>query len=126
MQIKGVDHVAIRTGDVAGSVEFYRHLLGFERALSPMEKAGGTGAWLLDENGHPLVHLIGTDPAAPPPTGKTVDHVAFRCVGFDEGLRRVEALGVDYFRNEIPEMHVRQLLLDDPNGVKVELNFAGD
>lgn len=126
MQIKGVDHVAIRTSDVEGSVQFYGHLLGFERAVSPMEKAGGKGAWLLDETGHPLVHLIGKDAAADPQAGKTVDHVAFRCIGFDEGLRRVEALGADYFRNEIPESGVRQLLLDDPNGVKVELNFAGD
>lgn len=48
MQINGVDHVAIGTEDVEGSVQFYGHLLGFERALSPIEKAGGMGAWLLD------------------------------------------------------------------------------
>jgi len=53
-----------------------------------------------------------------------IDHVAFRCSGLDEMLARLKAAGVEFNERQVDNEALYQLFLFDPNGVKVELNFA--
>jgi hypothetical protein len=53
-----------------------------------------------------------------------IDHVAFRCTGLDEMLARLQAAGVEFNERQVDNEALYQLFLFDPNGVKVELNFA--
>ena len=55
MTIKQLDHVNLRTADVAGMVAFYRDLLGFEVGPRPPFRFGG--AWLYC-GGQAAVHLV--------------------------------------------------------------------
>jgi hypothetical protein len=53
-----------------------------------------------------------------------VDHVAFRCTGLPEMLAHLKREGVQFTQRMVSDQGLYQLFLHDPNGVKVELNFA--
>jgi Glyoxalase/Bleomycin resistance protein/Dioxygenase superfamily len=51
-----------------------------------------------------------------------VDHIAFNAVDYDDVVSRLERHGVQAARNDRPGGDLRQLFLEDPNGVKIEIN----
>jgi hypothetical protein len=51
-----------------------------------------------------------------------IDHVAFAATGYDAVLADLRARGLGAVSNTVPGVQ-RQLFIDDPNGVRVELNF---
>lgn len=53
-----------------------------------------------------------------------IDHVAFRATGFSEMIAHLDRLGIAYQERQVDDQGLYQLFLIDPNGVKVELNFA--
>lgn len=87
MAVKGLDHITIITADLAETVRFYEHLLGFRLGGRP-EGIGIAGGWLLDADDRPIIHLLAFDPVRhgaaerrSTPTG-SIDHVAFACDDF--------------------------------------------
>ncbi len=119
MAIEGLDHVTLLTGDLARSVAFYERALGLRSGERP--PFGFPGAWLyLGEV--PVVHLIGGRGAA---TGTgAIDHVAFRAAGLETTRRRLAAEGIAYEERTVPGLGLHQVFVRDPDGVKIELNFA--
>jgi hypothetical protein len=51
-----------------------------------------------------------------------VDHIAFNACDYDDVVGRLERHGVRAERNDVPGVGLRQLFLEDPNGVKIEIN----
>jgi len=129
MHVKNLNHVNIQTRDMAGTIRFYEELLGLEARTAP-ERDPSQRQWLYDERGVAVIHLnlFGTEntiarevePGAP--TG-AIHHVAFECAGFDEMLGRLKARGLDYGFHHITEIGLKQLFVNDPNNVLLELNF---
>ena len=50
-----------------------------------------------------------------------VEHVAFDADDYDGVVARIERGGIDAARNAVPGV-MRQLFVEDPNGVKIEIN----
>lgn len=131
MPVKGVNHVNIIADDLDETCRFYGDLLGFERGETPGAAMGFKGAWLLDDAGQPIIHLMafheerhaGRDRG--PATG-AIDHVAFTCEDFAGTLRRCAELGVEHKVNDRQFGDLRQIFVTDPNNVSLELNFPGD
>ena len=132
MSIDKLDHVSIRTADVAATQVFYTELLGFE--VGPRPPFTFPGVWLY-RNGSPLVHVIGIDPndkagladylgarEASAGTG-SIDHVAF--LGHDVAQMRahLQSRGIAFRERKVPNLNLAQIFVEDPNGVTVELNF---
>jgi catechol 2,3-dioxygenase-like lactoylglutathione lyase family enzyme len=132
MSIASLDHVNIRTRDVAATIAFYRDVLG----MTPSNPAGMTDApfpgWILDDAGRPIVHIGDADghypsddamPFAPQSGGGTIHHVALNCTDY-EGMRaRLDRHGIQISENLVPQVRLRQLFCHDPNGIMLELNF---
>ena len=57
-----------------------------------------------------------------PGTGP-LDHVAFNGTDANEMARKLDALGIPYHRHEVPQVGLTQLFCNDPNGLKIELNY---
>jgi catechol 2,3-dioxygenase-like lactoylglutathione lyase family enzyme len=51
-----------------------------------------------------------------------LDHIAFNAHDYDDVLGRLQAYGVPATPNDVPGGTLRQLFLQDPNGVKIEIN----
>jgi catechol 2,3-dioxygenase-like lactoylglutathione lyase family enzyme len=55
--------------------------------------------------------------------GGAIDHVAFECDDYDAMLGKIRDRGLPYRENFVPSVPLRQIFVNDPSGVTVELNF---
>jgi len=53
-----------------------------------------------------------------------VDHIAFRATGLRQMLDHLRAGGIQFSQRRANGQALFQLFLYDPNGIKIELNFA--
>ncbi len=125
MALTQLNHMTVRTDDLEGTRDFYQDLLGLK--AGPRPPLGFPGYWLYAGE-QPVVHLvpkshgIGGGPSAD--TGN-FDHVAFTATGFAatrERLRQRQR-GIRFREQDVPATPIRQIFLEDPNRVMIELNF---
>ena len=122
MPIARMDHFTILTTDTAKTVAFYRDTLGFEPGARPA--FGIPGAWLYNE-GHAVLHVV-EHPSIPDAAG-VLDHMAFWGTDLAAYLAKFKARGLTYDLGRLPEGHLAglwQLFFFDPNGARVEIDFA--
>ena len=119
MLISDLNHfnLCVPTGAWDQVVQFYTAVLGFER------RSTGPANWLY-ANGRPLLHLTAVD--LPGAVGGVVDHIAFSTTGLAGTISRLDATGTQYQAREFPQLGFVQLLLRDPVGLDIELNFTGE
>jgi catechol 2,3-dioxygenase-like lactoylglutathione lyase family enzyme len=123
MPVSGLDHVNIRTLDVAASVKFYVDLFDFEYTQGP-GIMGQKANWLYDTAGKPIIHfrVAATESSSTGP----LDHVALRCHGKGEILQRLQQQGIEHKIADHLVPGLTQVFLKDPHGVALELNFSGE
>lgn len=130
MQVQGLNHINIITGDLDATLEFYDSVLGMKAQTIPVPIPNFKGSWIIDAQGNPIVHVQQFiaerhGELRSGPTG-ALDHVALTCEGFTEVQRRCDELGVEYRVNDRMSGDLRQVFITDPNSVVLELNFYGD
>jgi catechol 2,3-dioxygenase-like lactoylglutathione lyase family enzyme len=123
MALTQLNHVTVRTGDLEATRTFYESVLGLTAGPRPPFRF--PGYWLYcGEN--PVVHLVlHTDAiggGAATDTG-SFDHVAFTADDFPRTRERLISLGVAFREQQVPGASNRQLFVEDPNRVTIELNF---
>jgi catechol 2,3-dioxygenase-like lactoylglutathione lyase family enzyme len=125
MPLTQLNHVTVRTDDLEGTRDFYQDVLGLKDG--PRPPLGFPGYWLYCGE-MPVIHLVpktnGIGGGPSPDTGN-FDHVAFTAANFDDMRSRFKELGIKFREQEVPSARIRQLFLEDPNKVMVELNFPG-
>jgi catechol 2,3-dioxygenase-like lactoylglutathione lyase family enzyme len=128
MPLHGLEHVLVLTDDLEGTKAFWCDVLGFEVAERPPLAFPG---WWLSLDGVVCVHLAdrGAYEAHAADVGLRradgpVDHLAFAASDHEALLARLEQAGVRAVANDVPAAGIRQLFVDDPNGVRVELNVT--
>jgi catechol 2,3-dioxygenase-like lactoylglutathione lyase family enzyme len=127
-----LEHVLVLSDDIERSREFYERALGLHAGDRP--RFSFDGYWLY-AGGRPCVHIadrtsyrahsrtLGLEvPSAAGGPGP-IDHIAFSGADYDAHQRRLQAIGVQPVRNQIPGGGPRQLFFDDPDGTRVEINF---
>jgi catechol 2,3-dioxygenase-like lactoylglutathione lyase family enzyme len=133
--ITELNHYNVRTVDLDRSVRFYRDVLGL--SVGPRPNFAFAGAWMYCGK-TPVVHIMQRGDGAasytgaqqsgdlaadrPPPTGR-IDHVAFLAEDLPGFKRKLAALGIAVAERQVPNQQIIQLFLDDPDGVRIELNF---
>jgi catechol 2,3-dioxygenase-like lactoylglutathione lyase family enzyme len=120
MPVVALDHYTIGTANLDRAVAFYEGAIGLKRG--PRPAFDFPGAWMYAGE-RPIVHLFTEDGAAPARTG-AFDHIAFTANGIDETRKRLDALGIGYRHQGVPGTGMQQLFLTDPDGIRIELNFA--
>lgn len=126
MRILKIDHVNIRTPLFEETLRFYEECLGMARGPAGSVHGRPQNLWLYAD-GVPLIHVNG-------PTGDEVvadigvksrlDHVALACADLGQWRAHLTAKGVPFREAKLQGRDVTQLNLHDPNGVKIELQFA--
>jgi len=126
--LKGLDHVVLRTGDVQRLVRFYCDVLGctFERespqfGLTQL-RAGGSLVDILDVAG-PVGRKGGP---APGKRGRNMDHLCLRIAPFDKGSIQTYLIKRGVIPGKVEarfgaEGRGPSIYLNDPDGNTVEL-----
>lgn len=132
LRVNALDHVNVITRDLDGTARFYAEVIGLQRRNAPPPLTVENAQWMYDDAGRAIVHINSLDcpraydrEVAPGPTG-ALHHVALNCTGYDAMLARLQDRGLDFRRNEVEAIRLRQLFTVDPNGVLLELNFFAD
>jgi catechol 2,3-dioxygenase-like lactoylglutathione lyase family enzyme len=134
MALAGFDHFLIQTADLAKTRDWYVDVLGMREGWHPDFKFPVVWLYIGDKD---VLHLaegganvsesrkayLGQQSTAIEGSG-VVDHVAFRCTGLPETIASLQRAGVQFNQRMVSDQGLYQLFLLDPNGVKVELNFA--
>jgi catechol 2,3-dioxygenase-like lactoylglutathione lyase family enzyme len=121
-----LDHLLVLTDDIDGTRDFYCGALGLSVGERPPLEF--PGYWLYAE-GAPCVHVADrgaytahSERVGIPAARAAVDHIAFAGDEYEEAAARLEREGVAAKTNEVPEVGLRQLFFEDPNGLKIEIN----
>jgi catechol 2,3-dioxygenase-like lactoylglutathione lyase family enzyme len=120
-----LDHLLVLTDDIDGTRDFWCGALGLEVGERPPLEF--PGYWLYGAAG-PCVHVAErgayeahSQRIGIPANAGPVEHVAFDAEDYDAVVARVEEGGIEAMRNHVPGV-MRQLFVEDPNGVKIEIN----
>ena len=132
MPLTKLEHYLVLTDDLDATRDFYVEALGMH--VGPRPPLAFPGYWVYVGD-TPCIHIaewktytahsLGKGIAVHASEGSNtgaVDHIAFNGVDYDEIVGRLERCGVPARRNEQPGGALRQLFLEDPNGVKIEIN----
>jgi catechol 2,3-dioxygenase-like lactoylglutathione lyase family enzyme len=119
--IRWLDHVNIRTADLAGLVRFYQEALGLEAGERP--PLGFPGAWMYAA-GKPVIHLVGVERAPSPEGALRLEHFAFSADDLPGFLARLERLGVPCKQSRQAGTGNVVINLHDPDGNRLHVDFA--
>lgn len=122
MTIEGMNHFTILTDDVPKTVSFYDDVLGL--TAGPRPNFDFPGAWLY-AGGAPILHIIGGRPPEALKAG-VIDHMAFSAQGLASVLTTLKTRAIEHECRRQKGSGVWQVFFFDPNGAKVELDFAAD
>src|SRR4051794_23907794 len=117
--INGLDHINIRTADLAGTRAFFMDVLGLTEGWRPAFPF--PGAWLY-AGGRDVVHLVEVRSPGAASEGSALDHFAFTIDDYEDARAALDRHGVSYRPLTSPEGDIRQFFITDLNGVSIELN----
>ena len=123
MPVATLDHYSLECGDLEATRAFYCDVLGLSEGFRP--GFDFPGHWLYC-GGAPVVHLMKHAGRQRPvsETGR-LDHIAFNATDPEGVVARLEARGIAFRRNRVPDIDLTQIFVRDPDGLQVELNFRG-
>jgi catechol 2,3-dioxygenase-like lactoylglutathione lyase family enzyme len=134
MPLSHLEHFLIQVEDIAATRAWYERVLGLTAGYTPDFKFPVCWLYL---DGRDVLHItegganvsenrkryVGQQSTATRGTG-VIDHIGFRCTGLREMLTHLTAEGVAFETRQVDDQGLFQVFLFDPNGIKIELNFA--
>ncbi len=117
-----MNHFTITAEDRVKTLDFYCSVLGLVEGHRP--DLGFAGAWLYAPGGsQALLHIYWDRPMPALRTG-VIDHLAFTASDLKATKARFDERGLAYDLRRQKDSGAWQLFSHDPNGAKVELDFA--
>jgi len=132
MPLIKMEHYLVLTDDIDATRDFYCQALGMHVGFRPPLDFPGYWVYVGET---PCIHIAewatytahsqakGIPVSSRADGTGPVDHIAFNAHDYDEVVARLERRGVEAARNDVPGANLRQLFLQDPNGVKIEINI---
>ena len=128
MAVDMLEHFTVRCVNLARTRDFYSEIVGL--AVGPRPDFDFAGYWLYLGD-QPVVHLVLEDEREdacaqrPGQDAGALDHIAFRRQDLDGTRALLRAKGIDFKEAPVPGRPVHQIIVRDPDGVLIELNFRG-
>jgi catechol 2,3-dioxygenase-like lactoylglutathione lyase family enzyme len=120
--IVSLDHINIRTAELARTTAFFTDVLGLTIGWRPDFPFAGVWLYAGDKD---LVHLVEVARPAAASKGSALDHFAFAIDDYEAAERALNAHGMAFQPSVSPEGNIRQLFITELNGVTIELNCRG-
>ncbi|WP_394764531.1 VOC family protein [Phenylobacterium sp.] len=120
MAITGLDHINIRTTELASTRTFFTEVLGLAVGWRPDFPFGGAWLYAGDKD---VVHLVEVKSAGAASRGSSLDHFAFAIDDYEATETALQEAGIAYEPLTSPNGGIRQMFITDLNGVNIELNW---
>ena len=133
MPLTLMEHYLVLTDDIEVTRDFYCAVLGLDVGFRP--ELGFPGYWLyLGKT--PVLHIAEWEtytahsnnlgiPVTTRAAGTgAFDHIAFNGTDPETMISTLTSRNISFDRNDVPHANLVQLFLNDPNGIKIELNFT--
>src|SRR5262245_48126642 len=135
MPLSHIEHFLVAADDIDATRDWYARVLGM--TAGPHPEFGFPVHWMYlgdtdvvhigpstrVANDAQRAYLGRTSQDTGSGTG-AIDHIAFRATGLPAMLAHLRTQGVPFNRRRANGQALIQLFFHDPNGVKIELNFA--
>ena len=118
-----LDHVTIRTRDLQATRTFFLKVFDLKEGERPLAIRRIPGHWLYSE-GHPLVHIIGSQGSGFDRSAEAIDHVGLRMEGYAEFRSKLDQLGIHYSTMDLADIGERRLFFRAPGGPLLEAVFS--
>ena len=118
-----LDHVTIRTRDLQAARSFFLKVFDLKEGERPLAIHRIPGHWLYSE-GHPLVHIIGSQGSGFDRSAEAIDHVGLRLEGYAEFRSKLDQLGIHYSTMDLADIGERRLFFRAPGGPLLEAVFS--
>ena len=136
MPLSHIEHLLVAADDIDATRDWYARVLGMKPGPHP--DFGFPVHWMY-LGGVDVVHIgpsaknagdiqkqyLGRTSQAGAGTG-AIDHIAFRATGLPEMIRHLKAEGIQFSQRRANGQALFQLFFHDPNGIKIELNYAAE
>jgi catechol 2,3-dioxygenase-like lactoylglutathione lyase family enzyme len=124
MAIIRLDHCLIVTNKLRATRDFFVDAIGLTEGSRPFTD---NGYWLYHD-GVSVLHLAGSNEGesaivTDPRSKVGFDHLAFRATGYQVMCENFAKHQVPFSERSVPHLQEHQVFVQDPNGVKIELNF---
>ena len=137
MPLSHIEHILVAADDIDATRDWYARVLGMRSGPHPdfgfpvhWMYIGdtdvvhiGPSARAASENQKKYLGRTSQDTGAG--TG-AIDHIAFRASGLREMMRHLQKEKIQFTQRRANGQALFQLFFYDPNGIKIELNFADD
>ena len=120
MTIEGMNHFTVLSSDLERSKTFYINILGLTEGERP--PFAFPGAWLYAGN-QAILHIVAGKPMPINAPG-VIDHMAFTASSLQAVVDALKRHGIQYDLRRLKGLEIWQLFCHDPDGAKVELDFA--
>lgn len=136
MPLSHIEHFLVQSESIEKTRDWYVRVLGMRVGPNPDFKFPVCWLYLgekdvvhITEGGAQVsenrVKYVGQESQATQGSG-VVDHIAFRANGLREMLEHLRSLNIDFKQRQVSDQGLYQLFLFDPNGIKIELNYANE
>ena len=125
MQIGRLDHVNVRTSQLAAMVKWYGDILGMPAGFRP--KSSSVGAWLYAGDSA-VVHLVEVtgDAGFGSESALKLEHFSLSATGGAAFEAKLIAEDIAYEKSEISEINIVQYNVWDPDGNHIHIDFPAD
>jgi catechol 2,3-dioxygenase-like lactoylglutathione lyase family enzyme len=137
MPLSHIEHFLIAADDLDATRDWYERVLGMQPGPHP--DFGFPVHWMY-LGGVDVVHIgpsakqagdiqkqyLGRTSQANAAGTGAIDHIAFRATGLRQMIQHLSAEGVEFSQRRASGQALFQLFFYDPNGIKIELNYAAE
>jgi len=120
MNLHAMNHLTILAEDLERTRTFYSEILGLREGYRP--PLDFPGAWFYIGT-QAVLHVIARKPL-PEPRAGVLDHMAFSGRDLRATLAWLDKNGIEYEVIQQVGSRIWQVFFHDPNGAKIELDFA--
>lgn len=119
MQLRRLEHVNIRTANLAAMTEWYGAVLGLPVGERPPFDVPGAWLYLGDM---PIVHLV-EEASTPEACDPRIEHFALSATGLAAFIDRLDERGIAHDEVRVPAIGELQVNFTDPDGNHIHVDF---
>lgn len=120
MPVVAFDHVNIRTAQLDTMIQWYGDILGLHPGPRPPFTSSGAWLYLGDQA---YVHLVEKPDQAMAHPKAALEHFALRATDMAGFLAKLDARGIAYSVDDVPEFPIVQVNFRDPDGTHIHVDF---